>query len=83
MPLLANKATNSPVTGYGTIPLMCGRFLNRTPASETARIFNPKGAMPNWPPRYNLAPRQGALAVRFNAETKERTLDVLRWGLIP
>jgi putative SOS response-associated peptidase YedK len=39
--------------------------------------------MPNWPPRYNLAPTQGALAVRFNAETKERTLDVLRWGLIP
>jgi putative SOS response-associated peptidase YedK len=62
---------------------MCGRFLNRTPASETARIFGTKNAVPNWPPRYNLAPTDGALAVRFNPETRERSLDVLRWGLIP
>lgn len=34
--------------------------------------------MPNWAPRYNFAPTQGALAVRFNAETKERTVDVLQ-----
>jgi putative SOS response-associated peptidase YedK len=59
---------------------MCERFLDRTPASETARIFGTTGAMPNWPPRYNLAPTQGALAVRFNVETKERNPDVLRWG---
>jgi putative SOS response-associated peptidase YedK len=62
---------------------MCGRFLNRIPLAETARIFSTKNALPNWPPRYNLAPTQGLLAVRFNPETRERTLDVLRWGLIP
>src|ERR1700733_11739745 len=62
---------------------MCGRFLNRTPAAETACIFGTKNALPNWPPRYNLAPTDGALAVRFNPETHERSLDVLRWGLIP
>jgi putative SOS response-associated peptidase YedK len=55
---------------------MCGRFLNRTPASETARIFGTKNALLNWPPRYNIAPTDGVLAVRFNRETRERSLDV-------
>jgi putative SOS response-associated peptidase YedK len=62
---------------------MCGRFLNRTPASETARVFGTANALPNYPPRYNLAPTQPALVVRFNPETRERSLDPLRWGLIP
>jgi putative SOS response-associated peptidase YedK len=62
---------------------MCGRFLNRLPASETARIFGTAGAVPNWPARYNLAPTQAVLAVRYNPETRERPLDPLRWGLIP
>ncbi len=62
---------------------MCGRFLNRTPVSETARIFRVKTPAPNYPPRYNIAPTQDVIAVRFNPETRERTLDALRWGLIP
>jgi putative SOS response-associated peptidase YedK len=62
---------------------MCGRFLNRTPASETAHIFGTKNALPNYPARYNIAPTQGVLTVRFNPETRERSLDILRWGLVP
>ncbi|HUZ71815.1 MAG TPA: SOS response-associated peptidase [Stellaceae bacterium] len=62
---------------------MCGRFLNRTPASETARIFGTANAVPNYPPRYNLAPTEGVLGVRFNPDDGKRHLDVLRWGLIP
>jgi putative SOS response-associated peptidase YedK len=62
---------------------MCGRFLNRAPASETARIFGTKNPLLNWPAHYNIAPTQDVLAVRFNCETRERSLDVLRWGLIP
>jgi putative SOS response-associated peptidase YedK len=62
---------------------MCGRFLNRLPASETARIFGTVNAVPNWPPRYNLAPTQPVLAVRYNPETRARSLDPLRWGLVP
>jgi putative SOS response-associated peptidase YedK len=62
---------------------MCGRFLNRLPVTETAQIFGTVGAVPNWPPRYNLAPTQPVLAVRFNPEARERSLDVLRWGLVP
>jgi putative SOS response-associated peptidase YedK len=62
---------------------MCGRFLNRTPASETARIFGTTNPVPNFPRRYNLAPSEGVLAVRFNPDDGRRHLDVMRWGLIP
>jgi putative SOS response-associated peptidase YedK len=62
---------------------MCGRFLNKTPAAETARIFGTSNPVPNYPPRYNLAPSEGVLAVRFNPDDGRRHLDVLRWGLIP
>ena len=62
---------------------MCGRFLNRTPAAETARIFGTSNALPNYPPRYNLAPTEGVLVVRFNPDDGKRHLDVMRWGLIP
>jgi putative SOS response-associated peptidase YedK len=31
----------------------------------------------------NIAPSQNVLAIRFNLETRERTLGQLRWGLIP
>ena len=62
---------------------MCGRFLNRTPASDTARIFGTSNPVPNYPPRYNLAPTEGVLAVRFAPDDVRRHLDVMRWGLIP
>jgi len=62
---------------------MCGRFLNKTPAAETARLFGTTNPVPNYPPRYNLAPSEGVLAVRFNPDDGRRHLDVLRWGLIP
>jgi putative SOS response-associated peptidase YedK len=35
------------------------------------------------PIRWNIAPTQDILAIRFNPESKQRTLDTLRWGLIP
>src|ERR1700733_9605350 len=62
---------------------MCGRFLNRTPASETARIFGTTNPVPNYPARYNLAPTEGVLVARFNPDDARRHLDVMRWGLIP
>jgi putative SOS response-associated peptidase YedK len=62
---------------------MCGRFLNKLPAAEIARIFATRNPLPNYPARYNLAPTEAVLAVRFNRETGERSLDPLRWGLVP
>jgi hypothetical protein len=38
---------------------------------------------PDLPVSYNIAPSQDILAIRFNPETGERSLDQLRWGLIP
>jgi putative SOS response-associated peptidase YedK len=62
---------------------MCGRFLNKLPAAEIARIFGTRNPVPNYPARFNIAPTDPVLAVRFNQETKERSLDALRWGLVP
>jgi putative SOS response-associated peptidase YedK len=62
---------------------MCGRFLNKLPAAEIARIFGTRNPLPNYPARFNIAPTDPVLTVRFNQETKERSLDALRWGLVP
>ena len=35
------------------------------------------------PISWNIAPTQDVLAIRLHPETKQRTLDTLRWGLIP
>ena len=35
------------------------------------------------PPSYNVAPSQLLYVIRKNHETGERTLELLRWGLIP
>ena len=62
---------------------MCGRFLNKLPPAETARLFATRNVAPNYPARFNIAPTDPVLAVRRNAKTGERSLDTLRWGLIP
>jgi putative SOS response-associated peptidase YedK len=59
---------------------MCGRFLNKLPAAEIARIFRSSNPLPNYPARYNIAPTDQMLTVRFNAKTQERTVDARRWG---
>lgn len=61
---------------------MCGRFSLSTPADIIARFFNLM-AVPKLQPRYNIAPTQNCPVVRFDAESNQRTLDMLHWGLIP
>jgi len=34
-------------------------------------------------PRYNAAPSQELLVIRQNHKTGERSLDLIKWGLIP
>jgi putative SOS response-associated peptidase YedK len=51
---------------------MCGRFLNKLPAAEIARIFRTSNPLPNYPARYNIAPTDQVLTVRFNAKTQAR-----------
>jgi putative SOS response-associated peptidase YedK len=62
---------------------MCGRFLLRAPPVEIAQLFEIAGPAPNFPARYNIAPTQDVTAVRFNPATGMRSLDALRWGLVP
>lgn len=62
---------------------MCGRFNVRKSPQEVARWFRTSGVPPNYPPRYNIAPTDEVLAVRYNPEDGQRHLDRLRWGLIP
>ena len=62
---------------------MCGRFTQLFTWRELYELYNIHGPARNIEPRYNLAPTQQALVVRSNPETKERTLDPLRWGLVP
>jgi putative SOS response-associated peptidase YedK len=62
---------------------MCGRFLASKSPEEVARWFRTRNPVPNAPSRYNVAPSQDVLVVRFNPETRERQLDPLRWGLVP
>ena len=61
------------------IGLVCGRYLNKLPVAEIARIFGTRNTLPNYPQRFNIAPTDPVLTVRFNPETKERSLDALRW----
>jgi putative SOS response-associated peptidase YedK len=49
---------------------MCGRFLNKLPAAEIARIFRTSNPLPNYPARYSIAPTDQVLTVRFNAKTQ-------------
>src|SRR6266702_3501808 len=62
---------------------MCGRFLLGKSPEEIARWFATRNATPNYRPRYNIAPTDQVPVVWFNRETKGRTLDALRWGLVP
>jgi putative SOS response-associated peptidase YedK len=62
---------------------MCGRFTNRYTWRELVELYrlSDPGRLPNWPPRYNIAPTQEVPVVRRMGE--ERRADLLRWGLVP
>jgi putative SOS response-associated peptidase YedK len=62
---------------------MCGRFVQKVPAEELVETFGSDGPVPNVPARYNAAPTQDIAVVRFNPKTGRRSIDPLRWGLVP
>jgi putative SOS response-associated peptidase YedK len=65
---------------------MCGRVIQ---SSGPLRLGIVEGLdvsdnrMGNIRPRYNAAPSQELLVIRQNHKTGERSLDLLKWGLIP
>ena len=62
---------------------MCGRFVQKTPLGEIRVLFETANPVPNAPPHYNAAPTQDLAVVRYNPQSRERALDLLRWGLVP
>jgi putative SOS response-associated peptidase YedK len=69
---------------------MCGRFALFTPPVRLARYFQATlgdDVDPEQPPSWNVAPTTPVLAVRAHRPAGdgplERTLTLLRWGLIP
>ncbi len=59
---------------------MCGRFTLAVPAEQVAAQFQLPTA-PELAPRYNIAPTQQIAVVR--AGDADRTLSMMRWGLVP
>ena len=63
---------------------MCGRYRRTTREEELCRIYRiPIPPQRDLPISYNIAPAQDVLTIRFNRKTQQRSLDPLRWGLIP
>jgi len=62
---------------------MCGRFASVTPPEVIRHVFGTVNSVPIFPARWNLAPTQEMLVVRLNPVTRERSLDIVKWGLIP
>jgi putative SOS response-associated peptidase YedK len=59
---------------------MCGRYCITSAPAAIRALFRYK-AMPNFPPRYNVAPTQPVPIVRL--EQGERQFALVRWGLLP
>jgi len=59
---------------------MCGRYAV-TSSPEAIRALFRYADLPNFPPRYNIAPTQPVAIVRL--ESGERRFALVRWGFIP
>jgi putative SOS response-associated peptidase YedK len=64
---------------------MCGRVRLSSDVSEIKLVFSipPHRPTPNFPPSWNAAPTDLLPVVRFERKASERSLDLLRWGLVP
>jgi putative SOS response-associated peptidase YedK len=67
---------------------MCGRVPLSSDVSEIQAgklVFSipPHRPTPNFPPTWNGAPTDPLPVVRYDAKVGERSLDLLRWGLVP
>jgi len=64
---------------------MCGRVRLSSDVSEIKLVFSIplERPTPNIAPCWNVAPTDQLPIVRFDARAGERSLDVMRWGLVP
>ena len=59
---------------------MCGRYVILSMPEEVRACFK-YNELPNFPPRYNIAPTQPIPIIRCNSGVREFAL--VRWGLVP
>jgi len=64
---------------------MCGRARLSSDVSEIRLVFSipPHRPTPNFPPSWNVAPTDSLPVVRHDTKAGERSLGLLRWGLVP
>src|SRR6266567_3775519 len=64
---------------------MCGRIRLSSDVSEIKIAFGipPERPTPNFPASWNVAPTDTLPVVRYDVKAGQRSLDMLRWGLIP
>lgn len=61
---------------------MCGRYTIRSTAKVIAETFDVDETI-ELAPRYNVCPGQDVPVVRIRRDATERSLDLVRWGLVP
>jgi putative SOS response-associated peptidase YedK len=61
---------------------MCGRVVQKPPLSEIRVLVETVNPVPNAAPTYNGAPTDTLPVVRLDRDGR-RSLDLLRWGLVP
>jgi putative SOS response-associated peptidase YedK len=63
---------------------MCGRVRLSSDVSEIKLVFSipPERPAPNFPPSWNVAPTDTLPVARYDTKAGQRSLDMLRWGLI-
>ena len=64
---------------------MCGRARLSSDVSEIRLVFSipPDRPSPNFAPSWNVAPTDPLPVVRYDDKARERSLDIMRWGLVP
>jgi putative SOS response-associated peptidase YedK len=64
---------------------MCGRARLSSDVSEIKLVFSipPQRPAPNIAANWNAAPTDSLPVVRWDREAGERSLEVMRWGLVP
>jgi predicted small integral membrane protein len=64
---------------------MCGRARLSSDVSEIKLVFSipPQKPTPNIAPSWNVAPTDPLPVVRYDPRAGERSLDVMRWSLVP
>jgi putative SOS response-associated peptidase YedK len=64
---------------------MCGRARLSSDVSEVKLVFSipPERPAPNFAASWNVAPTDSLPVVRYDGRSGERSLDMMRWGLVP